>query len=82
MNRNNCWLCEKGTGLDNGGLQPGELHQDVFGDMICIYCQQRIDYMTELLVHPEIIPLVVGMQKLPHVEGWDVGIHKTESETA
>ncbi len=69
-----CWLCERGTNLNNGGLQPGELVRDFFGDMICIYCRDRIEFTAELLSNPNLIPLMAGIDRLPKVDGVKVGI--------
>ena len=54
-NKINCWLCDKGYGLDNGDLNPGELIKDIFGDNICIYCDAVIKNMAHVLANPELI---------------------------
>ena len=69
-----CWLCEHGTNLDDGGLRPGELVEDFFGDTICVYCQNTIEMTGRLLANPELIPLVVAMKQLPQVDGVSVGL--------
>lgn len=66
--KNNCWLCERGTGLDNGALAPGELRINFFGDLECIYCTARLQFTVALLEKPELIPLLSEIQKLPTVE--------------
>ena len=58
------WLCEEGTNLDDGGLRPGELMRDFFGDTICIYCNDKINFAVRLMANPELIPLVRDMKKL------------------
>ena len=55
--KNDCWLCGKGYGLENGELQPGELKPNIFGDLECIYCRAMLDNMVVVLSNPEIIPL-------------------------
>ena len=80
--KRDCWLCGLGTGLDNGGMSPGELKTDFFGDVVCIYCESRINFMGMLLANPEVIPLVSVMGKLPKAEGWSVGLRKLEEEDA
>jgi hypothetical protein len=80
MKKSNCWLCERGYGLDNGGLSPGELHEDFFGDLICIYCEARIENMGRLLAEPKLIPLVAAISKLPVVPGYSVVITNRDRE--
>ena len=55
--KRDCWLCGKGTGLDNGEMGPGELKPNLFGDLECIYCTAMIQNMVVVMEHPEIIPL-------------------------
>lgn len=69
-----CWLCERGTNLDDGGLRPGELHEDVFGDMVCVYCENGINFLASIMDDPEKIKLVSEIQRLPKVNGVMVGI--------
>ena len=56
--KNDCWLCRKGSGLENGELQPGELKPNFFGDLECIYCTAMLSNMIVVMEHPEIILLV------------------------
>jgi hypothetical protein len=73
-----CWMCECETELDKGGLRPGEIHPDIFGDPICIYCEQKIVSAANLLAHPELIPVIVEINKLPKIAGLSIALHYEE----
>ena len=76
----NCWLCDRGTGLDNGSMNPGELQINFFGDIECIYCTARMNFTIELLSNPEMIPLMSALQKLPKVPNVSIGIRIEHDE--
>ena len=75
-----CLLCERETALDKGGLNPSEIKLNMFNDAECINCTDRLNFTALLLAKPELIPLVVGVQKLPSVEGVTVGIRFDEED--
>ena len=52
----------------------------MFNDAECINCTDRLNFTALLLAKPELIPLVVGVQKLPSVEGVTVGIRFDEED--
>ena len=75
-----CWLCERETSLDKGGLNPSEINFNIFNDVECVYCTGRLNFTAQLLAKPELIQLVAGVQKLPSVEGVMVGIRFEEED--
>ena len=78
--KSDCWLCGRGYGLDNGGMVPGEMHRDRDGDMVCIYCEDKINFTAHIMENPDLIELVGQIDKLPKVEGVSIGIKFTEDE--
>ena len=61
--KNDCWLCGRGSGIDNGDLVPGELRPNFFGDLECLDCTKLLDFTGQLLLHPETIPVVKDIKQ-------------------
>jgi len=80
--KNDCWLCGRGYGIDNGGMNPGEMHRDEEGDMVCIYCEERISITVKIMDNPALLRLVGGIQALPKVEGVEVGLTFLDDDDA
>jgi len=50
-----CWLCQKED------LAPGEGEPNMFGDIECQRCTEKIESTVYTLAHPEIIPVIQFM---------------------
>jgi hypothetical protein len=78
--KSDCWLCGRGYGIDNGDMLPGTMHLDEEGDMICIFCEAKINFTARIIGHPELIRLVGEIKGLPKIEGIGVGLRIAEAE--
>ena len=78
--KQDCWLCGRGTGIGNGSMGPGELKQDEWGDLVCIYCEARMNFMAQLLANPQAIVFMSELRQLPRVERMRIGIQFERDE--
>jgi hypothetical protein len=78
--KSDCWLCGRGYGIDNGGMAPGEMHRDMWGDLICVYCEAKIKFTARIMEYPELIKLVGQIESLPNIEGISIGLRIEEAE--
>ena len=69
-----CWLCEQED------FAPGESSQNIFGDIECIYCTSKIEFMVFTMTHPDVIPVIKGINNLPKVDGVSVGFKYEEDD--
>jgi hypothetical protein len=57
-----CWLCER-------SLCPGEGRKDVFGDVACPQCDDKIAVTARLLERPDMLNALAAVKRLPPVDG-------------
>jgi hypothetical protein len=61
-------------------MAPGEMHHDSEGDLICVYCENRINFTARIMDNPNLLQLIGAIQALPKVDGVRIGINFEETE--